>query len=219
MTKVQANLQVDMHAEALSGLAAEVRYDHRRFPRRRGKVLARAIGEAVIEELAERGYNSLTFEGVASRAGTGKSTLYRRWADKPSMVVDCLSTAMPGVDDFDLTGDLRHDLTEVLASYAVSCAGTMGVALRVVCGEAVKCQELQRLWRERAAEPRLGAIRDMIQKAIDRGDARPGATADECVMVGPAMVGHLFMATDTPPTRAEVERIVDNVLIPMLRAR
>ncbi|MCF2527797.1 TetR/AcrR family transcriptional regulator [Yinghuangia soli] len=201
-------------------LAVEVGgYDHRRFPRRRGKVLEQAIGDAVVEELAERGYTALTFEGVAARAGTGKSTLYRRWADKPSMVVDCLTAVLPGPDDHPPTGDLREDLVNVLEAYATSCAGTIGVALRAVCGDAVKSPELQTMWRERAAEPRLAAIRSIIQAAVDRGEARPGALEPECILAGPAMIGQIYMATDNPPTRDEVRRVVDHVLVPMYEAR
>lgn len=215
-----ADVQMDAHRGATGSCAVDVGGDdHRRFPRRRGKVLAQAIRHAVVDELAERGYAGLTFEGVATRAGTGKSTLYRRWADKPSMVVDCLSAAMPDPDDHPLVGNLRDDLIIALESYAVACAGTVGVALRTVCGETAKSPELQELWRRRAAEPRLAVIRGLIQAAVDRGEARPGGLEPECILAGPAMVGQLYMATDQPPTHDEVCRVVDHVLVPMLEVR
>ena len=45
--------------------------------RRGGSAVEKAISDAVIAELAEVGFGRLTFEGVAERAGTGKSPLYR----------------------------------------------------------------------------------------------------------------------------------------------
>lgn len=218
--KPQPDVRVDVHHGAMDDLAVEVGYDHRHLPRRRGEVLAKAIGEAVVAELAERGYSALTFEGVASRAGTGKSTLYRRWADKPTMVVDCLAAQLPSPQDHDLNGDLRADLITVLSAYAEACGGTVGVALRAICGEAVKnCDQLQQLWRERVSAPKLALIRNVLEQAVAKGQARPGAIEDECVMAGPAMVGQIYMANDRPPTREEVVRIVDHVMVPMLEAR
>ncbi|UGQ10292.1 TetR/AcrR family transcriptional regulator [Yinghuangia sp. ASG 101] len=215
----RADVRVDVHHDAIGGLAVGVGCDHRHLPRRRGAVLEQAIREGVLDELAERGYNGLTFEGVAARAGTGKSTLYRRWADKPTMVVDCLSAAMPAPDAHCLHGDLREDLVTVLHAYALACAGVAGVALRAVCGEAPRCPELEHLWRERVAEPRLEVIREVVQRAIEHGEARPGATERECLLTGPAMVGQIYMATDEAPTLDDVARVVDHVIMPMIEAR
>ncbi|MGW0659629.1 TetR/AcrR family transcriptional regulator [Streptodolium elevatio] len=222
MTEVQAvpaDVRVDVPKGAIHDVAAGVGCDHRRFPRRRGQVLARAISVAVVEELAERGYDALTFEGVAARAGTGKSTLYRRWADKPSMIVDCLADALPSPEKHELVGDLREDLLSVMYSYAVGCTGPLGIALRAVCGGASGCVELKRLWKERAVDPAIGLLRQVVQGAIERGEARAGADAYECLIAGPAMIGQLYMANDTAPTREDVTRMVDNVLIPMLEPR
>lgn len=220
MTEVQADVRVDVSQGALDDVASEVGCDHRRFPRRRGRVLARAISEAVVGELAERGYEGLTFEGVAARAGTGKSTLYRRWADKPSMVVDCLADALPLPEEHRFAGDLREDLLMVMYAYADGCTGPLGVALRTVCaGGGGGCPELKRLWQERAAEPALAMLRRIIEGAVERGQARPDAAEYECLIAGPAMIGQVYMANDAAPTREQVTRIVDNVLIPMLEAR
>ncbi|WP_436774757.1 TetR/AcrR family transcriptional regulator [Yinghuangia sp. YIM S09857] len=222
MTEVQAaqaGVRVDVPTGTIHDVAAEVGCDHRRFPRRRGRVLARAISDAVVAELGERGYSALTFEGVAARAGTGKSTLYRRWADKPSMVVDCLADALPVLDNHELAGDLREDLLTVMQSYAVGCSGPLGVALRAICGTAGGCDQLKRLWKERAADPAIERMRGIVGGAIERGEARPGADAYECLIAGPAIIGQLYMANDTAPTLDEVTRLVDNVLVPMMAVR
>ncbi|HSA51624.1 MAG TPA: hypothetical protein VLH10_16135, partial [Yinghuangia sp.] len=67
--------------------------------------------------------------------------------------------------------------------------------------------------------PRLQVIGQVIRDAIERGEARPGAAERECLFAGPAMVGQIYMATDEPPTRDEVARIVDHVVLPMIEAR
>lgn len=49
------------------------------------------VGQSIIaaaqDLLAEVGYDALTIEGVADRAGVGKTTVYRRWSDKEQVVL------------------------------------------------------------------------------------------------------------------------------------
>ena len=52
----------------------------------------RVILEAVLEELGAVGYGALTIEGVAARAGVGKSTIYRHWPGKLALVEDAFRT-------------------------------------------------------------------------------------------------------------------------------
>src|SRR6202789_3118751 len=78
--------------------------------RRRGTAVEQAISEAVIAELAEVGFGRLTFEGVAERAGTGKSPLYRRWPDTTSLVIDTLEKLGSDPAAYPRTGVLRDDL-------------------------------------------------------------------------------------------------------------
>lgn len=47
--------------------------DHRASPRRRGDALCRAILDATLAELGERGYAGLAVERVAVRARTGEA--------------------------------------------------------------------------------------------------------------------------------------------------
>ncbi|HEX9230648.1 MAG TPA: helix-turn-helix domain-containing protein, partial [Jatrophihabitantaceae bacterium] len=56
--------------------------------RRRGEALERAIHAAVFTELAEVGYAAFTIESVASRAHTGKASIYRRWPTKQDLVLE-----------------------------------------------------------------------------------------------------------------------------------
>lgn len=49
------------------------------------------VGQSIIaaaqDLLVEVGYDALTIEGVADRAGVGKTTVYRRWSDKEQVVL------------------------------------------------------------------------------------------------------------------------------------
>src|SRR6478735_5965606 len=69
------------------------------------------ILDATLEVLAEVGYDRLTMDAVAAKAKASKATLYRRWTNKVSLVIDALHPK--GVYVVPDTGSLRGDLQEV----------------------------------------------------------------------------------------------------------
>ena len=50
------------------------------------------------------------------------------------------------------------------------------------------------------------------------GKIRPGALTPECIQTGPALLRQHFTETGQPPSDKDIRLLVDNVLIPMLRA-
>src|SRR6187397_2503070 len=88
----------------------------RRPGRRRDDSKDDAILEAARELLAERGFDGMTMDAVADRAGAGKATLYRRWPSKVELTVDaivCGRGVATTIDDIPDTGSLRGDLLSV----------------------------------------------------------------------------------------------------------
>lgn len=49
--------------------------------------------DAVRAELTEGGHEGLTMEGVATRAGVHRATVYRRWRDVGGLLVDVIDAA------------------------------------------------------------------------------------------------------------------------------
>lgn len=87
--------------------------------RRRGEILEEAIIQATREELSATGYAHMTMESIATRAGTNKAVLYRRWANKSDLVLAVLRKNMPQITNvIPDTGDLRNDLFTYLHSLA-----------------------------------------------------------------------------------------------------
>lgn len=86
-------------------------------PRRRSERSRTAIVTATRELLLERGFDGLSIEAVAARAGVGKQTIYRWWPSKGAVLFDAflaLSEDAHGDPSLPDTGDLEADLKHVL---------------------------------------------------------------------------------------------------------
>ncbi|MBO0680016.1 TetR/AcrR family transcriptional regulator [Mycolicibacterium sp. S2-37] len=65
--------------------------------RRRSEKSRVAIVTATRELLLERGFDGLSIEAVAARAGVGKQTIYRWWPSRPALVADVLLEDAPRI--------------------------------------------------------------------------------------------------------------------------
>jgi AcrR family transcriptional regulator len=192
--------------------------DFRRGPRRRGLALEEAIYRAALEELAEHSFTDLSIERVAQRAGTGKSAIYRRWPTKLDLVVGTLAHAFPAPGPATTTGDLRTDLLLFHEGMAAALGGTLGAALLANVGQHRQHPELAAALQERILEPRHRILGELLAAGVDRGDVRPGALTPACIQAGPALLRQQFIESGEQPSAEAVRLLVDDVLIPMLRA-
>ncbi|MEU4211316.1 TetR/AcrR family transcriptional regulator [Streptomyces sp. NPDC026206] len=85
---------------------------------RRSERSRRAIFDAALELVGEVGFDKLTIEGIAARAGVGKQTIYRWWPSKAAVLLDAFTAdaadAEGGAVELPDTGDLEADLKAVL---------------------------------------------------------------------------------------------------------
>jgi AcrR family transcriptional regulator len=186
--------------------------------RRRGEKLQRAIFEAVFEQLRRAGYPGLTMEGIAACAHTGKAALYRRWESKEDLIVDALEHSLPSLTDLPDHGNLRDDLLDVLRRLTAVINSPTGCALQTLMAETNRDHPFVRLVKERVLLPRKRMFHDVLQRAVERGEVRPEAVETLASDVGSAMVAQRFLTEGPPVPDAYVVSVVDDVLIPLLRA-
>jgi len=72
--------------------------------------------EATRELLAEVGYQRLTYDAVAQRAGVHRPAVYRRWPSKPYLVNDACVPSIVEAMDFADTGNFENDLRSVVSA-------------------------------------------------------------------------------------------------------
>ncbi|WP_036437492.1 TetR/AcrR family transcriptional regulator [Mycobacterium sp. URHB0044] len=133
-----------------------------------------AITEAVLDELADQGYARLSMEAVAKRAGVGKSALYRRWPSKQEMamaVVAEFSVAQAPASD---TGSLHGDIRELLGAVMRWLSHPrFSRILPDLVAEMARNPELNTLVDGMIGQPRREQGREMLQRAIARGELSP----------------------------------------------
>lgn len=186
--------------------------------RRRGEALENAIFTATLDQLAAVGYAALSMERVAAAARTGKASLYRRWPSKQELVVDALHHALPAVDDLPDHGSVREDVLELLRRMAGVINSPSGCAIQALLGEVDRDRAFVQAVHRQVIEPRKRKMLEVLRGAVERGEARPEAVSGLVAEVGPAMVIHQLLVNGPPVPDEVVVAIVDEVVVPLLRA-
>ncbi len=160
--------------------------------RPRSEEAHKAILKATLQLLVEVGFSALTVEGVASRAGVGKATIYRRWPSKLPLVVEAFSQ-LPALEEAD-TGDLVEDLKKMLRSYMQLFNTTpLAAVLPSLAGERAHEPELSELFDPVFKERRQPLIR-ALERAVGRGELPVDLDLDLAadLIVGPIAVRLFF---------------------------
>ncbi|WP_327226865.1 TetR/AcrR family transcriptional regulator [Streptomyces platensis] len=144
---------------------------------RRSERSRRAIFDAALALVGEVGYDKLTIEGIASRAGVGKQTIYRWWPSKAAVLLDAFTAT---VDDYDAkglpdTGDLAADLKFVLRATADEFNDPAFQApYRALAAAGANDEELSRAFVARLSEPGTRLYVDRLRAAQETGEVAAG---------------------------------------------
>lgn len=147
-----------------------------------------AIRSAVFEELAAVGFARMSIEGIARRAGVGKTAVYRRWKSKLPLVLDLVSAfaaqGLPAPATGSLYGDVRA-LLEV-ASRALSHP----VASRVIPDllvESARHPEISDAIKAALLDSEQGVAAVVVREAVSRGELPASTDPDRALdlMIGP----------------------------------
>lgn len=134
-----------------------------------------AIRSAVFGELAAVGYARMSIEGIARRAGVGKTAVYRRWRSKLHLVLDLVSAlavqGLPAPDTGSLEGDLRllYEVTARALRHPVASQ-----ILPDLQAEAARNPEIADALQKALREGQDGVALGIVTAAQGRGELRPG---------------------------------------------
>jgi AcrR family transcriptional regulator len=187
--------------------------------RRRGAALEEAILRAAADELAESGFAGFTMDRVASRAGTNKNAIYRRWPDRLALGIAAyrqLTTAIQPPD----TGNLRDDVLEMLRGANRHWSSPLGMILRDLLAAAGGAQNLLAQLADQSAEAIAAPWLIILGRAVARGEAAPESLHPRVATVAVVLLRNEFVTRGVPSAPDDVLiEIVDEVYLPLVRKR
>lgn len=187
----------------------------RRPGRRRDGSKDDAILVATRELLAERGYDGMTMDAVAERAGAGKATVYRRWPSKVQLTVDavvCMRGVAPTADEIPDTGSLRSDLLAVRFGKPRTDDSELMSGLWSAVREN---PEVAAVFHEQFVRSRVGLMRGLLERAEARGELRPDIDLEMVAAVAPAMIAYRKMVAGQKIDDEFVVQMIDTVILPL----
>ena len=145
-------------------------------PARRNERSHRAILAAAIALISELGYDRVSIEAIAKRAGVGKQTIYRWWRSKGAVALEALHDSLATVVDFPDSGDIVEDLRTQMKGVTQLLGSTeVGTVYRGLLAAAQSDPALSRAHLEQVIEPANVACHARIARAQDRGQMRADA--------------------------------------------
>lgn len=186
--------------------------NRRQRPGGRSARVHRAVLAAVLDELIEGGYGSLTFDRVAIRAGVHRATLYRRWASKEALVAEALlAQAARDVPTPD-TGTLLGDLQALTHAIITNITAPLGEGLlRTLVSEAGRVPDIAAAGRAFWGQ-RFGLATELVRRGVRRGEI--AADVDPQLLIE-MLIAPLFLRllVTAEPVTAEYADTVARMLL------
>jgi AcrR family transcriptional regulator len=183
---------------------------HRRSERAR-----RAILQAADNLLVERGFDGVTVEGIAARAGVGKQTIYRWWPSKTDILLEALLEDAEVGFEFPDTGDPIADVRQFLRNAGHFLTATdSGRVYRALLGRALHDTEaaetLRTGYQDRQRERNYPGIERLLRHLGVRDRSQQAIETIHDALLGPVIFVGIIRAV--PVEDAFVNTIVDTVV-------
>lgn len=173
----------------------------------------RAVLDAALSEFAERGYGAFTIDGVATRAGVARSTIYRLWPDRAAIIADAMVALnqqpppLPADQETPrerIAALVRH-LSEAMRSSPVSAC------LPALVDGAERDDELRRL-HHRVNDQRRASLVDAVAAAVDFDAAGSHVDPELAATALAGAVIYRRLMTAEPLRDDEIEPLIRTVL-------
>jgi AcrR family transcriptional regulator len=177
------------------------------------------IRAAILRLLADVGYGALTMDAVASEAGVGKATIYRRWRTKQDLVVDTISDLNRAGSVTPDTGSVESDLREMMHQMVAIITGPTGAATLSLLSTMPHQPALAEAFRDGPLAVWRDSYDVIWQRAEERGEVRPGLSRSIVAETTSALMVQRWLLTGEPVDETYADEVLETVVLPLVRAR
>jgi AcrR family transcriptional regulator len=176
------------------------------------------IRAAILRLLADVGYGALTMDAVASEAGVGKATIYRRWRTKQDLVVDTISDLNRAEATTPDTGSIEGDLRSMMQQMVSMITGPTGAATLSLLSTIPHQPALADAFRNGPLAVWRHAFEQVWTHAEQRGEVRPGLSGSVVAESTSALMVQRWLLTGEPVNEAYADEVLTTVVMPLVRA-
>ncbi|MFD8968949.1 TetR-like C-terminal domain-containing protein [Streptomyces sp. NPDC059568] len=151
-------------------------------------------------------------EGITTRAGVSKVTVYRWWSHPGEVLVDgLLNVVEPSLTGQD-TGDFVHDWGRRLNTVVCFLNGPHGTAARAVMGAAQADEGVREVYLTRFHQLRRVNIKAHVDQAISNGQLAPHTDADTLIDLVYDALYYRLLIGHLPVTQCRTQQILATAL-------
>lgn len=137
-----------------------------------------AVLAAARELLREGGLPAATIDAIAARSGVSKATIYNHWPSRTAVAAEAFGEAMAAATPVPDTGSVRGDIIAQVRQVSAFYASDDGTVFAQLLAAGVTDPHGAEYFRQYFLTGRRESTRILWQRAIARGEARPGIDVD-----------------------------------------
>jgi len=154
---------------------------------------------ATVELIEKIGYRSVTIDAVARASGISKSTIYRHWPSRKTLVLEAFTSSTDESTEVADTGDAIADLRTYLLKLAfrLNVRGA-GPIMTGLISDAINDQEFAATFRVKVIEARRQAFLQILHRGQHRGQIRTDVDLRSVVDALYGSIHHRLLMTGEP---------------------
>jgi len=169
----------------------------------------RLIQKVALDLAYSGGIGNATVERIAEHSGVAKTTIYRRWPNAASIVMDGFLDEIGPLIVYDEKRSIVTTLKSNIRHLVNALKGRRGDLLRHLVGAAQTNDELREAFLHQLIEPRRTLAREAFQRAIARTELRAEADAEIILDLIYGAVYYRLFVSFAPFHAKFVDQIVD----------
>lgn len=172
----------------------------------------RAVREATLAVLGDRGYSAFTIEAVAEAAGVAKSTIYRHWPTKLDLIADALET-LNRQPSPELGGDTFTERITLLIEHLADAFSdsVLSACIPALIEAAEHNPEVAEFLHSYSTRRRRTLV-DAIRRGIEAGELADHLDPELTALALSGPIIYRRTMTPSPLDRQDARRLVDLVL-------